>query len=138
MRVSSISRSDNKSKRCYFNTFEDAGDYFRGLKFVQRDLNSMDQLITLDKVSFVIFYILSHRNLPNVYDYLYRIRKELVLINLNELTHQFDDYLDSNRQSIMITYLSQAIKEVMSWSELKDNEYDELIEFLENVGKRII
>lgn len=129
--------SKNKPKRCYFNSFEDAGDYFRGLKYVDRDLNDVEDLITLDQVSLVIFFILSHRSLEYLDRKLRKILTYICRINTHDLNEQFNSYLDRNKQSIMITYLLQAFKELESWSDLEDRDYYDLRDFLEDVGKRI-
>lgn len=131
-------RFEVENKRCYFNTFEGAGDYFRGIKYLNRDLDDIESLNTIDQVSLVIFFILSHRNIEKASSKLRKILIGIYRINTSNLKYQFESYLDKNRQSIMITYLMQAMKELEDWTELSDRDYSELKNLLLDVGERIL
>lgn len=131
-------RFETENKRCYFNTFEGAGDYFRGIKYLNRDLDDIESLNTIDQVSLVIFFILSHRNIEKASSKLRKILIGIYRINTSNLRYQFESYLDRNRQSIMITYLMQAMKELEDWTELSNRDYDELKNLLLDVGERIL
>lgn len=131
-------RFEAENKRCYFNTFEGAGDYFRGIKYLNRDLDDIESLNTIDQVSLVIFFILSHRNIEKASSKLRKILIGIYRINTSNLKYQFESYLDKNRQSIMITYLMQAMKELEDWTELSDRDYSELKNLLLDVGERIL
>ena len=139
-RVKRRSDDDNKvaKRRCYFNSFEGAGDYFRGLKYVNRDLNVIDELPVIDQVSLIIFFILSNRSLEKANLKVRKVLISICRIDTRDLRFQFDNYLDENKKSIMITYLIQAIKELNSWSELSDSEHSEFMYFLEDVSRRIL